>query len=652
MTTPMLVSGKASAPGTLKLAVTKCARQYSIPPGQVVNGKHVARVEDPETQRELFVNVLNANATRRDAKQYLARFKNSRKSGAEKPDLYALLEERNARHRQDQERLDRMGVNLGGLYAPARAIADAPQFGQADIARDHVKASPQQELHIALACLRSPEKISDASLDGLARTLAQLVRLDMRIIVVLDPNLQDPSNPEEVRALRKLLVEQADRLCDAIDRHNLEGARPVPNALEVADDMDVQVTLPNLLIDPLRRGMVPVVPSLAYTTSGKIIPVSVTDVMTGLTKHITDLALRARDESEIVSLDRIIVLDSIGGIPSKDRGDGAHIFINLEQEFDSITQELSEYGHHAEDAGTASAAQPTVYEKHQDNMDLVRKCLALLPPNSSALIVTPEEAASSSRKVESKDPTLGAGTRRQRNPLIHNLLTNKPLISSSLPRARFVSSDNEAEPLSAATVLRRGMPIKIIPAAPRAIGWQPPSTGSTTLRLDEDPQVDLPRLVHLIEDSFRRKINVAHYLDRVHGRLAGLIIAGDYEGGAILTWERPPGADGDPQRLVPYLDKFAVLQSSQGSSGVADIVFQAMVRTCFPRGVCWRSRKDNPVNKWYFERAAGTWQIPDSNWTMFWTGNGVVEDKQRWEDYVGVCSNITASWDDDGRKPD
>lgn len=63
---------------------------------------------------------------------------------------------------------------------------------------------------------------------------------------------------------------------------------------------------------------------------------------------------------------------------------------------------------------------------------------------------------------------------------------------------------------------------------------------------------------------------------------------------------------------------------------------------CFV-GVCWRSRSDNPVNKWYFERCDGSWKIPGTGWTMFWTGRGIVENEQKWKDYVGVCENIPAS---------
>jgi amino-acid N-acetyltransferase len=104
---------------------------------------------------------------------------------------------------------------------------------------------------------------------------------------------------------------------------------------------------------------------------------------------------------------------------------------------------------------------------------------------------------------------------------------------------------------------------------------------------------------------------------------------------------------------VPYLDKFAVLKRAQGSGGVADIVFNALVRVALPLGVVWRSRADNPVNKWYFERAKGTWKV-SPHWTMFWTGAGMdfgegedaTEKVRRWRDYVGVCRSVEASWAD------
>lgn len=611
-----------------------------------------ARSEDRVSQRELFMNVLNANATKRDAKQYLARFKPVKKP-SEQPHLSLVDEERNARHQNNQHCLDKLGVNLGGLYAPGRAIAESPQF-----AREHSKTDvsvSDATLRVALVCLRQPQHLDDTALDGLALTLSQLVKLDMRIMVVLDVSGNEAFTLASAKAIKALYSEQVERTCRAISAHSPDGARAVDSALEMVVEVDdcqglqtdVEIGVPKLIELPLGRGMIPVIPCSAHTASGKLVAADVQDVMEVLTIHFgqehTDEAVDTGDRPR-TAVDRIILLDQAGGIPSKDRGDGAHVFINLEQEFESITDELSEYG--------ITSTSGANYMQHQQNLQIVERCLKALPSASSALIISPREAASASKLQQ--QAIIGTGTRRQKNTLIHNLLTNKPMVSSSLPAARLqagASDGPQSRPANAATLVKRGMPLITIPAIERASsGWTNPRTGYTSLELENDPRVDFQRLLHLVEDSFRRKLDTQHYLDRIKGRIAGIIVAGEYEGGAILTWEQPRGTS-DPSRLVPYLDKFAVLQSSQGSSGVADIVFQSMVRTCFPNGVCWRSRKDNPVNKWYFERAAGSWQIPETNWTMFWTGEGVVEDRQRWEDYTQVCKDVQPSWQDSA-KPD
>jgi len=657
MITSTLASGKAKGYGVLKHAATglttiESTRHYGS--AAAAARKPAARTADDATvQRELFMNVLNANATKRDAKQYLSRFKQAKPATPGRP---TVQDERNARHRRDQDRLDSMGVNLGGLYTPARAIAQSPQFTREEV-QEKAVAESQQPMHVALVSLRAPESLSDELLDGLAITLSQLVKLDMRIVLAIDCVDIGNTHRQDDQARRARLAREGERLVRAISRHSQEGARFVSEALGCSDRADsiggsgVNVEMPKLLLTPLKRGMVTIVPTLAYSESGHLTSINLAETMRALTSQLAgqDAASLAGQKSEYrdpVSLDRIILMDPRGGIPSQRRGDGAHIFINLEQEYDGISAELSQGAHN----GSSEA-----YRQHQANMEITRQCLSLLPNASSAVIITPEEAAVSSRLKESTEP-ISAGTRQQKNTLIHNLLTNKPVVSSSLPLARLPSApgtpgNTVATTQPTATLVKKGMPVTIIPPAERIQGWTAPASGRTSLNLREDPRVDLPRLVHLIEDSFRRKLDVDHYLERISGRTAGLIIAGDYEGGAILTWEQAPSST-DPSNLVPYLDKFAVLQSSQGSAGVADIVFQAMVRTCFPNGVCWRSRNDNPVNKWYFERAAGTWTIPGSNWTMFWTGEGVVEDEGKWREYVGVCRSVVPSWADKGKRPD
>ncbi|GMG29718.1 unnamed protein product [Ambrosiozyma monospora] len=158
--------------------------------------------------------------------------------------------------------------------------------------------------------------------------------------------------------------------------------------------------------------------------------------------------------------------------------------------------------------------------------------------------------------------------------------------------------------------------------------------------MHEEGEIDLNKLKFLIDDSFKRNLNMDHYLDRINGKVAGLIIAGDYEGGAIITWETPVS---DPSRSIPYLDKFAVLKKLQGIPGIADIVFKAMLVN-FTDELLWRSRANNPVNKWYFERSLVNYCIPGTQWRLFYTGKHRINEKDL-VDYVEVCKNIVPSFD-------
>lgn len=594
--------------------------------------------------------MLNASATRRDAKQYLARFKSPADKKSKKP-----LVVQDTQETKQQWQLQRSGVNLGQLYLPTRAAAATPTFSQYQEQDAQVQRGAG-EIHVALVCLRAPNQIDDETLNGIALTMAQLVRLDMQIVLVL--NCEDEVMQSEHVSYKDTYRHQASRVVAALERHNNEGARYVDSALTVAGSEpvpasrpqvvgSVELSIPKLITGPLKRGAIPVVPAIAYDTTYKSQKVSVSGVMLALTRALSGLAAVSDSANEPLdtdtSVERIIMLDPLGGLPTESRQDKAHVFVNLEQEYDGIRDEIQ---------------SQNMSPHYLDTLTLVRDCLALLPPASSALLISPEEAAISSQSPR-KDPAIGITTRRQKNPLIHNLLTNKPLISSSLPVARLsangivpsISSENATR----STLVKRGMPLMIVPDL-RKQPWTPPKPGESTIALDNHPDINFPRLVALIEDSFRRPLDAQHYLDRIKNRVAGVIIAGEYEGGAILTWEEPRtlgfDANSGSERLVPYLDKFAVLQRSQGSSGVADIVFQAMVRSCFPDGVCWRSRWSNPVNKWYFERSRGTWHLEGTQWTMFWTNPDLVADKQRWEDYVSVCRNIEPSWADNKAKPD
>lgn len=557
--------------------------------------------------------------------------------------------------------------------------------------------------------IRAPQTLDNKTLDGIGRTLSQLERLGLISVVIVDCHGTEQRNSDHY-TWREVEAQQANRVISAIEASGSTQARLVDNVIGISENVPgfkfaqtkTHITFRDMLMKPLRKGIIPVIPSFGYTAvTQTATKVPASDVVIALTKELAGLStatlpdedpdlVRARLQSlkDAVSLDRLIILDPLGGIPCSDRESGYHVFLNMEQEFESAKQDLlgglgfgqnslDTEGSQSQDGMNSRAStltkstfnlnSPAVdmvpetdntpsqsQDKHHhvDNLELARAVLALLPPSSSALITSPEEAANSGKDVPFQ--AAGVGTRRQRNPLIHNLLTDRPVFSSSLPAGR-LGGHTVAKgglPLAAlitpTTFAKHGMSVTIFPD-PKVAPWEPPIPGKPHLSLT-DSQIDLPRFVHLIEDSFGRKIDVKEYLKRVDDRIAGIIIAGEYEGGALLTWEIPPGVvdDGSPEsraRMVPYLDKFAVLKKRQGSA-TADLVFKAMVRDCFPDGVCWRSRKDNVVNKWYFERSRGTWKLPDTGWTMFWTTPDLSMDRQTFLDYESVCESIQPSWAD------
>ncbi|KAL6717222.1 Amino-acid acetyltransferase, mitochondrial [Lecanora helva] len=652
------------------------------------------RKQEDETSQDLFLDVLESTATKREAKAYLLKFGSQTNGGHGLKS--AGINSKN------------VGVNLGSLYLPLRAVEESPIFSTSP-KQSHASQNVTQSLHVAVVKIRAPQFIDESTLQGIGHTLSQLNQLGLSCVVVLDPWEDGDEKHHTFRA--ESLIAQVGRVVNVIASYGGKGARLVEGAIDifsvneeapssVKTQSEVQVTESDFILAPLRRGIIPILGPVGFNvTTQRLAPVIADEIILALVRDFAGLHANARTKENVadalqdvatpknpIFLDRIIVLDALGGIPSTDKARGSHVFINLEQEFHSIRNELlnaradtmslnllpdnNSCSSLVKDSSPkvatheAATAKSKVLQKHDKikgdlrlssmdihlkNLELVNNALALLPPSSSALLTTPDAVADS----ESRPPLASQGprvrTRRQRNPLIHNLLTDKPVSSSSLPSNRLrASAANSSIPTmtpAPATFVKRGMPLSIIPD-PNAQTWAAPSDSKPSIEMS-DPRIDLPRLVHLIDDSFNRKLDILHYLNRIQGRIAGVIIAGEYEGGAVLTWETPPGSSGrDPARMVPYLDKFAVLKRSQGAGGVADIVFTAMVRTCFPNGVCWRSRKNNPVNKWYFERAKGSWKIPGTNWTMFWTTEGVEVGDQVFSDYEAVCRTVEPSWAD------
>jgi acetylglutamate kinase len=126
--------------------------------------------------------------------------------------------------------------------------------------------------------------------------------------------------------------------------------------------------------------------------------------------------------------------------------------------------------------------------------------------------------------------------------------------------------------------------------------------GERVLRHDGVETVDRERLGQLLATSFGRA-PVLDYFDTK--RFLRIYLADSYRAAAILTDEGP----------VPYLDKYAVTREAQGE-GIGGSLWQRLARD--NPSLFWRSRVDNPVNPWYFQRADGSFSSGD--WTVFWYG--------------------------------
>ncbi|ANB14949.1 acetyl-CoA:L-glutamate N-acetyltransferase [Sugiyamaella lignohabitans] len=453
-------------------------------------------------------------------------------------------------------------------------------------------------MRVSVIKVRDEQFIGKETLNRIGTTVSQLMKLGVSPVIVLDGDSEREQFLDRTERpfnhYQDSIKKRALKMAAVLEENNPISSRPVEDLFNMNANGLVLSSV-SAVLNPLSLGIVPVVAPLAYdtqTSEHKII--SANDTIQSLVG-----SLHGNNEStDRSTVEKIIFIDPVGGIPSVERGGitASHIFINLEREFSEISSELVLTNYLPQD----------IQKLHLKNLQTMKSVLSLLPLTSAGIITTPEVAALSPN--------------HNRNPIIYNVLTDRPVTSSSLPVTM------KRTPRVQTTILRKGMTVKTMYS----------EKGLNLLKEAKVGNIDLTKLVGLINDSFRKTLDLDHYLNRVNGKVAGIIIAGDYEGAAIITWEEARGA------RVAYLDKFAVKSSSQGGSGVADIVFKAMMVRMFPREILWRSRANNPVNKWYFERSKGTQRVPNSHWMMFWNGS----DSRETTDlaaYEQICASIEPS---------
>jgi amino-acid N-acetyltransferase len=452
----------------------------------------------------------------------------------------------------------------------------------------------------ALVKIQGP--FSDTQLRSVANGIHHLQKLGLVSVVVIDRDDIPPfesSDPVAAEAQRELMLRDTERVVHFLTRGGAP-ARPILSTVtrikgETAQgEGDVYVEAEGL--DHVRRaveeGEIPVLMPVALDEGCRARRIPANAVLCALAEAMANgtsssSVLVQNEDGETspkpesspdgrmdITPARLLIINREGGIPSYARNGFPHLSINLASELDYITNTW-------QDAWRQS--HPTSLS----NLALADACLSHMPRNASALIVSHRSPAA----------------------LISNLITNKPAHSASLPHALLTQSEGRVT-RDTPTLIRQGLPVRI---------------------LRNVAEIDKAKLTHLLETSFGRKLSPA-YWSRLERDLDFVIVVGDYAGAAITTTEgRGVG------EAICYLDKFAVLPSHQGD-GTVDFLWVGLRDETYGLGLLdaanpsegslsgvgrgrdliWRSRADNGVNKWYFERSNGFTLSADGRWKMFW----------------------------------
>ncbi|KAL1670809.1 hypothetical protein GGF50DRAFT_93804 [Schizophyllum commune] len=529
----------------------------------------------PPSDNDFILSILRANPSLRDSKNYLASFGPKPVPAPTKPSRQTetlLTKEQTAAERSEKRARD-----LQALHASP------------------VVQSILNPVKRRTALVKMQGPFTDVQLDSVARGLIYLKKLGLVSVIVVE-------NDELVRGdegERAAITEETMRVVRALERLGA-AARPVLGAMvrlgpdPDAVQVDPRVPVPEAHTRPfdlvtlrsaLRAGEIPVISPLALDSFCRSVRVDANDVIGALAKGMVDAAgieasQGAAEEEEVISNEvdltplRLMIINREGGVPSYARHGLPHLLINLESEYEYIHDTFQDPWHHT-------------HRTALSNLALARTCLAYMPPTSSAVMVS----------------------HRSPSSLIGNLITNKPAVSSSLPHA-LLQGNRRLSPATP-TLLRRGLEIRV---------------------LRDTSAIDRSKLTALLQQSFGRELNADAFYSRLEKTLDFVIVAGDYVGAAVVTREGPSSPT--TPAPVTYLDKFAVLPSHQGD-GTVDFLWVALHDETYGLGLpfsanpnggrggqgeacdlVWRSRADNPVNKWYFERSSG--HAREGNWVLFW----------------------------------
>ncbi|CAH2350069.1 amino-acid acetyltransferase, mitochondrial [[Candida] railenensis] len=582
-----------------------------------------------DAKRNLILSILKSTTTKREARNYLEKYQSqfdfSDITFGNKPKQSTSLERRDSQRELFINRYLNKQNPFVGIYEDEAKVDKIP-------------------LRLAILKIKFTT-ISVPNWLGIAETLKRLVHLGISPIIILD---YDHLPRENFKNVELFTIEQASKVVQYISRaassSSSSSSSPSDDTLDSTLQASVtrslftkakeggldMMSIEQILI-PLYQGIIPIIQPIVYNPSTTYQDIVDTDEI------LYTLCSSLLDTNSLLSIEKIIMIDPTGGIPSIERQHSSHVFINLSQEYSDIVSELY-IGH----------IHPTKRDLHLKNLKTMNKILQLCFAKSgnddaTGIITTPDIMAINNDQL---------------NPIIYNVLTDRPVISSSLPSSR------QLTPQLSTSILKKGMDVNIIDESSYPHRF-------TLNNLIRDNVIDQERLVGLLNDSFGKQLISDEYFKRINSNIKSIIIIGDYDGAAIITWEEhSKGHESAPEVTtaiagnnkkgkIAYLDKFAIAKRNQGLPGLADVVFKQVLQNS-PQELIWRSRKVNPVNKWYFERCVGCTSSPESQWKIFYTGdifnkritksNGFykahdrIDISKKLEVYSDICEQIVPSF--------
>ncbi|KAI9445327.1 hypothetical protein H4582DRAFT_909595 [Lactarius indigo] len=519
---------------------------------------------DVSSDNDFILSVLRANPSARDAKSYLASF-GARPRRVSVPAHHPLPIVPNIQTSRD-----------------VRPAVEEPKPSP-------VVTSILDPVYQRTALVKMQGPFSDRQLESIARGMVYLQKLGLVSVIIVEQD-QIPRGEE---GEREAILEETTRVVEALERQGAK-TRPVLGAVvrlgpkpdEDSTASSSRVPIPEAHTVPsdlapirsaLRAGEIPVLSPLALDSFCRSVRVDANDVIAALARGMVEAAELVRDRRPTTETTtrpeiapdvdltpmRLMIINREGGVPSYARSGLPHLLVNLDSEYKYI---------HDTFQPSWKAAHPTALS----NLALAHTCLAYMPPSSSAIMVN----------------------HRAPSSLIGNLITNKPAVSSSLPHA--LLQGNRSLTANTPTLLRRGLSVEVI---------------------RDCADIDKAKMTRLLEQSFGRVLDSDAFYARLERDLDFVIITGDYAGAAIVT--REPSSTDPSAPPIAYLDKFAVLPSHQGD-GTVDFLWVALHDETYGLGLpfsvnpnggkegqgegkdlVWRSRSNNPINRWYFEAQFG-----------------------------------------------